>query len=384
MSESASQIDIYSSGILPDGVRSRYVRANGLNMHILEAGYESPEQPCILLLHGFPELAFSWRKNIVPLAQQGYHVIAPDLRGFGRTTGWDAGYDIDLASFGVQNLVLDMIGLVTALGHREVRMAAGHDCGVQVAAHAALMRPDIFQSAVFMSAPFMGLADLETGEEKPGMPLKDIPAFHALETLPRPRKHYQLYYSTRQAATDMDRPLGGMQSFLRGYFYSKSADWPKNHPQPLESWAPEEFAKIPTYYIMDREKTMPETVLPYLEKLGNAPMEWLTERELDVYAKEYARTGFQGGLNWYRVGTGGVNMAQTRLFRGRKVDVPVCFIAGTGDWCPYQLPGFLEKQERSCTDFRGCHFVDHAGHWVQQEQPQQVNRLLSDFLSAIK
>lgn len=383
MSDSGPGTGAYPAGVLPDGIRARSVRANGLDMHVLEAGYEDPGRPCILLLHGFPELAFSWRKNMVPLARQGYHVIAPDLRGFGRTTGWETGYDIDLAPFGNQNLVLDMICLVTAMGHREVRMVAGHDCGVQVAAHAALIRPDIFRSAVFMSAPFMGLAELETGEEKPGVPLKDIPAFRALGTLARPRKHYQLYYSARQAAADMDQPLGGMARFLRGYFYSKSADWPGNRPRPLQSWEPEEFAGIPTYYIMDADRTMPETVVPYLEELGDAPLAWLTEQELGVYAGEYERTGFQGGLNWYRVGTGGENLRQTRLFRGRRVEVPVCFIAGAADWGPYQLPGFLEKQARACTDLRGCHFVDRAGHWVQQEQPEQVNRLLLDFLGTV-
>lgn len=376
-------LECYPDAWLLEGIRSRFVEANGLRMHVLEAGYETPDRPCVLLLHGFPELAYSWRKNMLPLAERGYHVIAPDLRGFGRTTGWETGYDIDLTDFGNVNLVLDMIRLVTVLGHREVRMVVGHDCGVQVASTAALIRPDIFRSAVFMGAPFMGIAPLTTGPETPSVPLKDLPAFHALDDLPRPRKHYQLYYASRQAAEDMDRPLHGMREFLLGYFYSKSADWPGNQPHPLNSWTAEEFAKMPTYYIMDKADTMPETVVPYLATLGENTLAWLTEPELAVYVEEYARTGYQGGLNWYRTGTGGENARQVRVFAGCKIDVPVWFAAGTGDWCPYQIPGFLDKQRENCTDFRGCRFISGGGHWVQQERAEEVNTFLLSCLEQL-
>ena len=105
---------------LPAGIRSRFVdNGNGLSMHMLEAGFESPGRPCVLLLHGFPELAYSWRKLMLPLAQAGFHVVAPDQRGYGRTTGWDAGYDGDLAAFRLMNLVRDALGLLCALGHRQ-------------------------------------------------------------------------------------------------------------------------------------------------------------------------------------------------------------------------------------------------------------------------
>ncbi|MEZ5729859.1 MAG: alpha/beta fold hydrolase [Burkholderiaceae bacterium] len=113
----------YEAALLPAGVRSRFVDAggqgvNGLRMHVLEAG--DPSRPCLLLLHGFPELAYSWRKLMLPLADAGYHVIAPDQRGYGRTTGWDPDYDGDLASFRMQNIVRDAVGLLAALGRRSV------------------------------------------------------------------------------------------------------------------------------------------------------------------------------------------------------------------------------------------------------------------------
>ena len=132
---------------LPAAIRSRYVdNINGLRMHVLEAGFETKGRPCVLLLHGFPELAFSWRKVMPELAAAGYHVIAPDQRGYGRTTGWDANYDGDLASFRLTNLVRDALGLVSAFGYKSVDAVIGHDFGSSVAAWCALLRPDVFRS----------------------------------------------------------------------------------------------------------------------------------------------------------------------------------------------------------------------------------------------
>src|SRR5437016_8200381 len=132
---------------LPQGIRSRFVsNINGLTMHALEAGYEQTGRPCILLLHGFPELAYSWRKVMLPLAAAGFHVIAPDQRGYGRTTGWDGAYDGDVGSFRILNVVKDAVALVFALGRRTVAAVVGHDFGSPVAAYCALARPDVFRS----------------------------------------------------------------------------------------------------------------------------------------------------------------------------------------------------------------------------------------------
>ena len=183
---------------LPAGVRSRFVdNINGLRMHILEAGFETKGRPCLLLLHGFPELAYSWRKVMLPLAAEGFHVVAPDQRGYGRTTGWDGDYDGDLGSFRVLNLVTDALGLVSALGYRSVAAVIGHDFGSPVAAWCALIRPDVFRSMVLMSAPFAGAPAIPFGTAdgpqaaaiKPGRTIHDD-----LAALDPPRKHYHWYY----------------------------------------------------------------------------------------------------------------------------------------------------------------------------------------------
>jgi pimeloyl-ACP methyl ester carboxylesterase len=369
---------------LPPTIRSRYVEnINGLRMHVLEAGYETRGRPCVLLLHGFPELAYSWRKVMPALAAAGYHVIAPDQRGYGRTTGWDADYDGDLASFRLLNLVRDALGLVAAFGYRHVDAVVGHDFGSSVAAWCALVRPDVFRSVALMSAPFGGPPPLPFDTaDAPARSKPEDPVHRDLAALPRPRKHYQWYYSTRQADADMHRAPQGVHDFLRGYYHHKSADWKANKSYPLQSWTASELAKLPTYYVMDFAKNMAETVaeeMPTAEAI--AANTWLPDSELSFYSAEYERNGFQGGLQWYRCGTSGEFIPELQTWSGRTIDVPSCFISGQQDWGTYQRPGVFETmQTTACTRMIGCHLIDGAGHWVQQEQPAEVSRLLLAFL----
>jgi pimeloyl-ACP methyl ester carboxylesterase len=352
-------------------------------MHVLEAGFETSGRPCLLLLHGFPELAYSWRKVMPALAAAGYHVIAADQRGYGRTTGWDENYDGDLASFRLLNLVRDALGLVSAFGYRHVDAVVGHDFGSSVAAWCALVRPDVFRSVVLMSAPFSGPPSLPFDTADASLRPKRVDPMHReLAALPRPRKHYQWYYSTREANSDMHHAAQGVHDFLRAYYHHKSADWKDNKPYPLKSWTAGELAKLPTYYVMDLVKDMAETVaeeMPSADAI--AANTWLPDRELSFYSAEYARTGFQGGLQWYRCGTSGAFTAELETFSGRSIDVPSCFISGRQDWGTYQRPGVFEAMQASaCTRMLACHLVDGAGHWVQQEQPAEVSRLLLQFL----
>jgi len=174
----------------------------------------------------------------------------------------------------------------------------------------------------------------------------------------------------------------GVHAFLRGYFHYKSADWADNKPCRLQSWTAAELAKMPTYYIMDLDKNMAETVAAEMPSAAQiAACRWLPENELAVYSAEYERTGFQGGLQWYRSRTGGRFEGELQLFSGRSIDVPSIFIAGKSDWGTYQRPGNFERMQQSaCTRMLGCHLIDGAGHWVQQEQAERVSALLIDFL----
>jgi pimeloyl-ACP methyl ester carboxylesterase len=370
---------------LPPGLRSQFAPdINGLRIHFLEAGFEAKGRPLVLLLHGFPELAYSWRKVILPLAAAGFHVVAPDLRGYGRTTGWDGNYDGDLGSFRLLNAVRDALGLGSALGYRDVALVVGHDFGASVAAWCALVRPDVFRSLALMSAPFAGPPALPF--DTANQPLHHAPPeaniHDELAKLDRPRKHYQWYYSTRPANADMHNCPQGVHAFLRGYFHHKSADWTGNKPFRLQSWTASELAKMPTYYIMDLRKNMAETVAAEMPSTAEiADCRWLPESELAVYVGEYQRTGFQGGLQWYRRGTGGIDTAELQLFSGRTIDVPSMFIAGKSDWGTYQRPGNFERMhQNACARMLGCHLIDGAGHWVQQEQPARVSELLIEFL----
>jgi pimeloyl-ACP methyl ester carboxylesterase len=379
----------YGNSTIPTGIRSRAVaNVNGLTVHMLEAGYETSGRPAVLLLHGFPELAYSWRKVMLPLASAGYHVIAPDQRGYGRTTGWDDSYDADPDPFRVLNMVRDAIGLVYALGHRSVAMVVGHDAGAPVASWAALIRPDIFRSVTIMSSPFEGPPsvpfDTANGASAPRPAPTDDELDAELAKLTPPRKYYQNYQRTRGANDNMLHAPQGLHAFFRAYYHYKSADWKGNKPHPLKARTAAEMAQIPTYYVMERDKGMAETVAPFMPSAAEiAACKWLTDAEVDVYASEYARTQFTGALQGYRVrrGSDPKSLAEMRTFSGRAIDVPSMFVGGKSDWGTYQTPGAVDRMRTSaCTRMVGFHLLDGAGHWVQQEQPEQVSRLLMEFL----
>jgi len=375
----------FDAALLPAGLRSRHVdNGNGLRMHLLEAGFEQSGRPCILLLHGFPELAYSWRRILLPLAAAGYHVVAPDQRGYGRTSGWDGDYDGDVDSFRFINLVRDALGLVGALGYRHVDAVIGHDFGSPVAGCCALIRPDVFRSVIMMSAPFAGPGELPVAGSATWPDTEGGADIHAaLAALDPPRKHYQWYYSTRQADADMRECPQGLHAFLRAYFHVKSADWPLNRPAPLQAWSADELARMPTYYIMHREQNMAQTVAAHMPSTQQVnACAWMSEAEMDVYAAEFARSGFQGGLQWYRCATNGRNSRDLELFAGRRIEVPAGFVAGAADWGTWQRPGDLEQmRDRLCADYRGTRIVDGAGHWVQQERPRELCASLHEFLA---
>src|SRR5438876_3565461 len=379
----------YGNGTIPPEIRSRAIAGvNGLTVNILEAGFERPGRPAVLLLHGFPELAYSWRKVMVPLASAGYHVIAPDQRGYGRTRGWDDSYDADPDPFRILNMVRDAMALVFALGYRSVAMVVGHDAGAPVASWAALIRPDIFRSVTIMSSPFEGVPSLPFDTANGVAPARRAPNDDELDAelakLKPPRKYYQNYQRTRGANDNMLHAPQGLHAFFRAYYHYKSADWKGNKPHPLKARTAEEMAKIPTYYVMEKDKGMAETVAPFMPSPAEiAACKWLTQDEVEVYATEYGRTGFTGALQGYRVrrGSNPKTLAELLTFSGRSIDVPSMYISGASDWGVYPTPGAWDQMRATaCSRMVRFHLLDGAGHWVQQEQPEQVSRLLLAFL----
>lgn len=422
---------------LPDldpQITSRYITLSdrdGLNVHILEAlpdanNHPSTSYPLILLLHGFPELAYSWRKVLVPLANShaGYHVVAPDLRGFGRTTtkvgpgsASPVQYEDVLSSFHILNVAEDVCSLVQALGYSSVAMLVGHDFGSPLAGHCVVAHPELFASVVFMSAPFGGVDSpswpqgsgegVDDGTKEPTIASLLPYVATALATLQPPRKHYIAYFSTPSANADMLGQGGkALHDFLSGYFHMKSGAWDGNdtHPLPCAS-SPSpgigelarDLATLPEYYVMPLHESMPEVISRHVPAGARMTMSKDEETAEGVYAAEFARTGFQGGLNYYRSKLSpppAERIAQLRDLAGRRVEVPAAFISGARDWGVYQSPGAEEKMREVVCRMEGGNLkrgmeeedfvlIEGAGHWVQQEAPDRVVQELVRFLGKV-
>lgn len=340
-------------------------------MHVLEAGFDQGPRPAILLLHGFPELAWCWRRLMPILASAGYHVIAPDQRGFGRTSPQPSGFVTDLEPYATGNLANDIVNLVAALGLPSVDAIVGHDAGAIVAGFCAFARPGLMRRLVLSASPFAGPPPANT---PPSAPFVEHPVHAELARLDVPRKHYQAYFSGPGANEDMWHPPQGIHQFLRGYYHQKSADWNGNAPHLLNGWSGAELAKLPHYYCMPAQTSMAQVAAAAMpDAPAIAACTWLNEDDLAVAADEFARTGFQPALNWYRSALAeGMTTRDLLPFQGQRLDIPVSFVAGRADWGPYQAPGLMETMRSTlATTPVSLHFIEQAGHWVQQEKPEE-------------
>jgi pimeloyl-ACP methyl ester carboxylesterase len=374
-------VSAFNAMLAPHGLQSKRIQTKtGLNMHVLEAG--SPSNPCVLLLHGFPELAFSWRHQLTALANAGFHVIAPDQRGYGDTLGGDDHFDGDWQASGMLHLVDDVLALLEALNIGHVKAVIGHDFGSPVAAWCALTRPDMFRAVVMMSAPFSGPPDAVHWATTHAAIVQEVVALGELDP---PRQHYQWYYSDAQANEDMWQAPQGLHAFLRAYYHVKSADWAVNQPHALTAWQAAELAKLPHYYVMPAGQNMAQAVAVHAPSAAQvSACTWLSETDLAVYVAAYQARGFQGGLQWYRCATSLKQFEVMSRYGGQTIDVPAAYIAGQADWGVYQFPGALEKMKAQvCKDMRFVELLPQAGHWVQQEQPEAVNKLLLNFLGSL-
>jgi pimeloyl-ACP methyl ester carboxylesterase len=318
-------------------IEHRQIPVNGLDMHVAIAG----EGPTVLLCHGFPECWYSWRHQLTALAKAGYRAVAPDMRGYGRTS---APAPID--AYTIMHLVGDMTALLDQLATPQA-VIVGHDWGSIVAWDAALIRPERFRAVCGMSVPFM-----------PRMPMKPT---EMMKTMAGDRFVYILYFQEPGKAESELDPQARL--LMRKMLYSISGD-----------------AKGDDVYKGDLPKTakfMDGMVDP--DKLPG----WLSEHDLDVYVGEFERTGFRGGLNWYR--NFDRNWELLAPWQGAKVPVPALFIGGLSD--PVVTMGgegegpAVAALGASCSDLRGKVLIEGAGHWNQQERPNETNAALLEFLA---
>ena len=225
-----------------------------------------------------------------------------------------------------------------------------------------------------MSAPFTGPLEPELNKNK-------IDIHNQLKELNPPRKHYQWYYSTKKANDDMHlSSKEKLAYFLRSYFHVKSADWKYNDPFELSSWTGKELEKLPEYYIMKLEDTMVESVTKFFPQKTNC--DWLNDDELDIYTNIFFENGFQSALNWYRCMTSENQNKELNVFQGKLINNFTLYISGEKDWGMYQKPGALNEMKNLCKNFKGIKIIKNAGHWVQQEKPEDVAKAILNFYSS--
>ena len=317
---------------MPFEFRFRTAPVNGIEMNVAEYG----TGPLVLLCHGWPELWYSWRHQLVALAAAGFRAVAPDMRGFGRTSA-----PADVAAYTIFHTVGDMVALVAALG--ETRAAiVGHDWGAPVAWHAAQFRPDIFTAVVGMSVPHR-----RRGRTAP------------LETLRKAGKadYYYLYFQEQAAEDEFARDA---RFTLRRILTIGSGDTPRDHKMSM-------YVDRARGFLGSSREDYP---LPA----------WLSEADLDVFAAEYQRSGFRGGLNWYR--NIDRNWELLAPWHGARVMQPALFIAGTNDAVITGSMGkrALDDLESVVPNLKRKILLEGAGHWIQQERPDEVNAALIAFL----
>ena len=319
-------------------VEHRTLDVNGIRMHIAEQG----RGPLVLLCHGFPESWYSYRHQLPALADAGYHAVAPDMRGYGQTESPEA-----VERYTLLHLVGDMIGLIDALGAPSA-VIVGHDWGAPVAWHSALLRPDRVRGVVGLSVPFRPRTP-----RPPTTLMAQTP--HAVA--------YTLYFQERGVAeAEFERDVRGSLTRLA---YAASADAVRDGAPLFDGMVPRGGGML--------AQTTPTPPLPA----------WLSPDDLDFYTSELTRTGFRGGLEWYR--NMDRNWELLAAFQGKTITVPALYIAGKQDPVIY-LPGTpqaIENLHELVPQLRGRLIVPDCGHWTQQERPREVNQALLEFLRNI-
>jgi pimeloyl-ACP methyl ester carboxylesterase len=329
-------------------MRHQVVDARGTRIHCVEEG----TGPLVLMVHGFPESWYSWRHQLPAIAAAGYRAVAIDVRGYGRSSA-----PLDVAAYGMLAHVTDNLGVVEALGEQSA-IIIGHDWGSPIAAHSALLRPDVFTAVALLSVPY-----------HPPSKLSPMAAFAAAaqfasELTGFEEEFYIEYFQQPgRAEAEIEADVRG---WLRGFYIGASG----NAPNGARAEDGGTMATIKKGgQLRDR--------LPVTAPLPG----WLTADDLDFYVEEFERTGLRGPLNRYRnVGRDWVDL---QPWRAQPITVPSLFIGGDRDGPTVSGAQAIAKYPTTLPALRGSHILAGCGHWVQQERPDEVNQLLLDWLKSL-
>jgi pimeloyl-ACP methyl ester carboxylesterase len=326
----------HAAPAVPEGSwTSKFADVRGLRMHFVEQG----SGPLVLLCHGFPELWFSWRHQIPALADSGYRVVAPDLRGYGATGGSES-----LTDYSIKELVADLTALLDALGEKTC-VIVGHDFGAVLTWNAVLLAPDRFKAMAALSVPY--------NQRRDTRPIAGI------QRAVGGNFNYILYFQEPGVAERELEP--DMERFLRTFYHHASAEGTAQRMR-LASWT-------------SRAKLMETLVAP------PAKLRWLPEDALRYYVESFRSSGLTGPLNWYRNLDN--NWEQMSAFKGANIGHPALFIVGTDDPVLRSTQANYQAMTSTVPGLRRSVVLPGCGHWIQQECPVDVNRELLAFLAQV-
>jgi pimeloyl-ACP methyl ester carboxylesterase len=345
-------------------IRHSTVCANGIRIHVAEQG----EGPLVLLVHGFPELWYSWRHQIPALADAGYRAVAIDQRGYGRSSKlWDP------LEYRISRLVADVAGVVAALGEKTA-VIVGHDWGAPVAWTAAWTRPEIFRAVVGMSVPFAGRGLIAL----PGSPFGGVrPSEIHRRIAGDGQDFYETYFAT------LGPVVAEMEADVRGWLRDGVFSFSGDAPLPTGMTAADLGRLDPVALIRGSAACVPHGArMRDRFATPQRPSSWFTDSDLDVFVEEFERTGFAGGLCFYRAMDAG--WEELAPFEHEPVAVPALFIGGERDAATLWGAEAIARAKERVADLRDSVVLPGCGHWIQQERPKETNRLLVDFLRTLR
>jgi len=328
------------SAPLPEGATERSYRSDDVRLHTVEMG----EGPPVLLVHGFPESWYSWRHQLPALAEAGYRAIAPDVRGYGRSS-----HPRKIEEYRMVRLVADNVRIAEAIGAEQV-VIVGHDWGAPIAWSSCLLRPDLFDALVLLSVPY-----IQQGTERPTA---------ALAAISGPdHEFYMNYFQTPgRVEAEFEEDVPG---WLGGFYLGASGDAP---------------AELQPFWMIPRG-TRQRDLLPAVGPDG-LDLPWMSKADFEFYVGEFERTGIAGGLNRYR--NLDRDWADLAALRGRPITVPSLFIGGEKDGPTVWNAAAIARFDQTLPGCRGSHILEGSGHWIQQERAEEVNRLLLGFLAEVR